>query len=525
MALERDAYKALEAVVGPRYVTEDPGILTGYHYSWGNPQGRWAPVPPVAVVLPENTKQVQGVIEVCGRYKLKFKAHSTGYCSLAFPGIEGSLMIDLRRMNKIIDIDQKNMFAVIEPYATAMQIQAEAMKQGLDCQIVSAGPTHSPLASCTSVWGIGGKGLTQSWNERNLFGVEWVLPTGDVVRLGSPAVGAGWFTADGPGPSLRGIMRGPTGAFGGNGVFTRIGLKLYPWPGEGRIENTGEHPQIGMKIPENMHFAMPYWKNWEDMIDATYKIVDNGVAFSVLRMPPDCLGWYFTETNDAFRQAFRDNTLPVNRKDHEHHWQTIIAGHSKREFEYRKEVFEQIVKDTGGRYIDLTPEQKEFLFSANVRVSYAPRVFRPTGDFSTSYGHEESIALAGKLHRTGERIIAKYIGPGKLLDHGPEGFWTWLNEGRSLHSENAFAAYTGNPMEGAVAGYLMEATMSINTEGLGVHILPGYLGPFADILGMANFNANRWMRRVKYEVVDPDNLADHTGYIYPEPFFPENPSY
>ena len=94
------------------------------------------------------------------------------------------------------------------------------MKRGLDCHIVSAGPTHSPLASCTSIWGIGGKGLTESWNERNLFGVEWVLPTGDVVRLGSPGVGAGWFTADGPGPSLRGIMRVPQERLAGT-AFSR----------------------------------------------------------------------------------------------------------------------------------------------------------------------------------------------------------------------------------------------------------------------------------------------------------------
>ena len=33
-------------------------------------------------------------------------------------------------MNKIIDIDEKNMFAVIEPYVTAAQLQAEAMKRG-----------------------------------------------------------------------------------------------------------------------------------------------------------------------------------------------------------------------------------------------------------------------------------------------------------------------------------------------------------------------------------------------------------
>ena len=80
--------------------------------------------------------------------------------------------------------------------------------------------------------GVRGKGLAESLNERNLFGVEWVLPAGNGAQwLGSPGTGAGWFTADGPGPSLRGIMRGSVGALGGNGIFTRIGFKLYSWPG------------------------------------------------------------------------------------------------------------------------------------------------------------------------------------------------------------------------------------------------------------------------------------------------------
>jgi glycolate oxidase len=449
---------------------------------------------------------------------MKFKAHSTGYCAFAFAGVDGAICVDLRRMNRIIDIDEKNMTAVIEPYVTAQQLQAEAMKRGLDCQIVSAGPIHSPLASCTSAWGIGGKGLSQSWNERNLFGVEWVLPSGELARLGSPGAGAGWFTGDGPGPSLRGIVRGTTGAFGGNGIFTRIGVKLFPWPGKEKLEITGEHPQLGMKIPENMHFSLPYWKNWEDMADATYEIVDNQVAFSVLRMPPDCINWYFTRTNEEFYEAFQKGTLPINRKDHLYHWQTIIAGQTKNEFAYKKKVFEKIVEDTGGKFVKLTPEQEELLTFANVRISYVPRIFRPTADVGTSFGMEESINLIGKLHRTGEQLLGKYMGPDKIPDHGPEGFWAWLNEGRSLHSENAFAFVPDEPESiAAAAAYTLESMTAVNEEALGVQFLPGYFAPFVDMLGPSNFDVHNWIRKIKFEIVDKDDVADNSGYVTREP--------
>ena len=211
MALERDAYKALEAVVGPKYISDDPGILATYQYGYTSSEGRWLPPLALAVVLPENTAQVRGIVKVCNRYGLKFKAHCTGMIFFAFKCVAETVIIDLRRMNKIIDIDERNMFAVVEPYVVAGQMQAEAMKRGLDCHVIGAGPIHSPLASCTSFQGIGGKGLSTSWNERNLFGVEWVLPSGELVRLGSPAAGTGWFSGDGPGPSLRGIIGGLTG--------------------------------------------------------------------------------------------------------------------------------------------------------------------------------------------------------------------------------------------------------------------------------------------------------------------------
>ncbi len=517
MTLDRDAYKALEAVVGPRYVTEDPGLMTGYQYGILSPFSRWAPVSPQAVVLPENTAQVQGIVKVCNRYGLKFKAHSTGYGMFGMVGVENAISVDLRRMNKIIDIDEKNMVAVIEPYAVAGQIQAEAMKRGLDCQIVSAGPVHSPLASCTSFLGIGPKGLSQSWNERNLLGVEWVLPTGEVARLGSPGTGAGWFTGDGPGPSLRGVMRGANGTMGGSGIFTKIGFKLYGWPGGEKAEPTGMQPQIGMKMPENMAFYMPKWDNWEEMTDAGYKIIDNNVAFLLLRMPPEPLNWFFTKSNDDFHEAYKNGTLLFNRKDHLYTWQCVIAGYTKSEFEFKNKVFEQIVQDTGGKYIELTEEQKELLMSANIRIPYVPRIFRPTGDHATSFGLEESLNLMGKLHRVGEGVFGKYVDEKKFPNHGSESFWAWPNEGRFLHSENAFMTMVNSPESGAAAMQLLvDITKATNKEALGPHIFT-YGTPLVEIIGPSHLNAHEWMRKVKNEVVDPDNVSDHSASISPKP--------
>ena len=53
---------------------------------------------------------------------------------------------------KILEIDEKNMYAVIEPYVTATQLQAEAMKKGLDCCIDLPGVSILPLPQPPLLW-------------------------------------------------------------------------------------------------------------------------------------------------------------------------------------------------------------------------------------------------------------------------------------------------------------------------------------------------------------------------------------
>ena len=52
---------------------------------------------------------------------------------------EPTIQFDLRRMDKILEIDEKNLFAVVEPYVICAQLQAEAMKRGLNINIIGAG--------------------------------------------------------------------------------------------------------------------------------------------------------------------------------------------------------------------------------------------------------------------------------------------------------------------------------------------------------------------------------------------------
>ncbi len=530
MAIEKNAYKALESAVGADNVTQDPGILAGYNRA---PLGitkldEFLPFPPIAVALPESTEEVQNVVKICNRYNLKYKAHSTGFMDAAMAGMDNVVSVDLRRMNRIIDIDQNNMTAVIEPYVTAAQLQGEAMKKGLNCHIVGAGAGHSPLASATSCWGIGTSGITTSCNQRNFLGVEWVLPTGEVLKIGSPGSNSGWFTGDGPGPDLRGIMKGIVGTFGGLGIFTKIGYKLYPWPGPATPTLSGSHPQIGMKIPENFKYYHPYWDSWDSVMDVISKIQEAEIAYYLCRIPPDHLGWCLTETSEIFYKQFMEGTLPIQRK-HAMGFNAIIAGSNREEYEYRKKVFEQIVADTNGQYIKFTPEQEEVLMMACLRSPYIPRVFRPTAAFLTSFGTMESVGLLKKVTTTGEKLMEPWVQPGKeFVDHGSEGFWGWSHEGRNWWHENAYGIDATDPesIKAAVTYSQSVVKNIIDAKGalgaLGNNLSGAVYGPGLDQFGKWQSNVDVWIRKIK-NAFDPNDTSDYSRYVSPEPTEPLDP--
>jgi glycolate oxidase len=83
--------------------------------------------------------------------------------------------LDMRRM-KSIEIDVKNMTAIVEPFAIAATVQAEAMKVGLNVNIPGVGCSSSTLANFSSWIAFGPASISMGQGSENILGMEWVLP-------------------------------------------------------------------------------------------------------------------------------------------------------------------------------------------------------------------------------------------------------------------------------------------------------------------------------------------------------------
>ncbi len=134
MKLTQDEYKALEDIVGPEYITADPVIMESYNQIWGNKLafGDKRHKPPAAVLLPANTEEVQKIVRFCNKAGILFKASARAFEYVAtYLAHERGILLELKRMNRILEIDVKNMHAVVEPFVTVWELQNAAGKVGL----------------------------------------------------------------------------------------------------------------------------------------------------------------------------------------------------------------------------------------------------------------------------------------------------------------------------------------------------------------------------------------------------------
>ncbi|MFB0563598.1 MAG: FAD-binding oxidoreductase [Candidatus Lokiarchaeia archaeon] len=526
--LPENVYREMENVVGEDNISQDPAILEGYAFQPFHKaaSGAWIPRPE-AVGLPSTTEEVQKIVKICHKFKIKFKAHSTGWGAMGGPGSEGVLQIDLRRMNRIVKIDQKNMYAVVEPYVTCAQLQAEAMKLGLNCHIIGAGSGTSPLASCTSHMGMGWSSISTGYNNRNVLAVEWVLPTGDILRLGTLGMDVGWFCGDGPGPSLRGVMRGWAGADGGIGVFTKCAVKLYPWQGPREVRVKGLLMDVETEIPEDFKTYTCFLPNWEAYANAVYKIGEAGIGFIQCK---NAIGLALaTMAPEILRSIKEDPERREFFKNLQHIFIFMLAANSKGELDYQEKALMQIMEEEGGQLIQseqtgslfLPPEIStsfdQAMWWGLVRASLPPLIFRIGGSFLTTFGGDEAWDAAVNQAKRGEEIKQDFIDRDLIIDDLADNSWGGIYEHGLIGHQEELVLF--NPRDKkqaeAIEQFVDTCAEAAAEESLGIGFSLFAGKKVHEFFGLRSSNYHVWQRKIK-KLFDPDDLSDSTYYISPE---------
>jgi len=515
MALAKEVYKTLEDIVGPENISEEPAILDGYAFQAFAELliGSKFMQRPEAVVLPGNSEEVQAIVKACNRFKIKFKAYSTGWGAFGGCGSEGVVQMDLRRMNRILEIDEKNKYALVEPYVTFGQLLHETAKVGLRSITIGAGPHCSVVAGHTSMEGGGATSVSAGYSARNILGVEWVLPTGEVLRLGTSGSGKGWFYADGPGPSLRGIMRGHFGAMGGLGVFTKCAVKLYCWPGPPEHRSTPFYEPV---IPENFRVYLIHFPSSEKFHEAVRLIGEAEIAYGAGRYQPWFLGAMMSDSNEDFWKLWQKGILqPLGANSLE----LVTASHSKKELEYKEKCITEIIAKIGGRIITELQENLRAITTTYLwHIWGGPCIrgfFRTSGSyFGSHYVHEAinaikyelPFAIKEKKPYREKGVIAdeEHAAWSEMFEHGAIGFDLDHGGGYDPYDFESHKAIR-ELMSAAHSAQVQRKTYDAHFGDLGNRIN----GPMYS-------NYHLWLIKIK-KAFDPNTTADGFMYIIPKP--------
>jgi glycolate oxidase len=172
---------------------------------------------PDVVLFPETREQVVAIVKACNEFDVPFvpRGAGTSLSGGCLP-VGGGVMIALTRMKRILEVNLRDRYAVVEPGLVNVHLTQHLKGTGYHYA-----PDPSSQGACT----IGGNVATNSGGPHTLkygvtvnhvLAVEVVLPDGSVVELGSP-------NGDSPGYDLTGLFVGSEGTFG---ICTRITVRL-----------------------------------------------------------------------------------------------------------------------------------------------------------------------------------------------------------------------------------------------------------------------------------------------------------
>jgi glycolate oxidase len=178
--------------------------------------------PADVVVLPGSTAEVSAIAKFCDetRTPLVPRGGGTGYTGGAVP-VRGGVVVSLERLNRILEIDELNLLAVVEPNVITGDLQDAVERVGLFYPPDPASLRQSVIGGNVAECAGGPRAFKYGVTKQYVLGLEAVLPTGEIVRTGGKVV------KNVVGYDLTHLLVGSEGTLA---IITQITLRLIPKP-------------------------------------------------------------------------------------------------------------------------------------------------------------------------------------------------------------------------------------------------------------------------------------------------------
>ncbi|MBD3729325.1 MAG: FAD-binding oxidoreductase [Sphingomonadales bacterium] len=233
------ASDAFAGVVGKDWVLVEDEDRDAYSDAYApGPKEQW---PPSGAVAPGSVEEVQALVRLANEHRIPLwpvsRGKNLGYGTAA-PRLPGAMVLDLGRLNKVLDLDPKLAYAVVEPGVSFFDLFDHIAREKAPLWMSVPGNGWGSVLGNALEHGIGY--TPYGLHARNLCGMELVTPTGDLVRTGMGAMDGNhaWH--------LFPFSFGPTWELAMTqsslGVVTKAGLWLQPEP-ESSLELSWDIPK------------------------------------------------------------------------------------------------------------------------------------------------------------------------------------------------------------------------------------------------------------------------------------------
>ena len=310
---------ALAEIVGQQYVSSkqeevffyarDPGLMPAHK--------------PDYVIVPKTVEEIQGIVQLANKEKIPLVPMGAGMSltGLIIP-LKGGIVIDMKRMNKILEVNEKARYVVVEGGTSH-----GALKSYLDKNYprlrhsIPDSPATATVAANVMIHGQGRLAQQYGFNSDMVSGLEVVLPSGEICKIGSCSLSPYWFSKGAPLPDLSGLF---LGWFGATGIITKVALKLYP--------------------KKRMRDVEIFVTDREDLVpDMVYELTHTEMV----------------EDINIFSQP-----MPMIFKDN-HHITLFITGDTDEEIEFKRKMvwnsLDGFIKRKDGGFMTVPPPMKQTL--------------------------------------------------------------------------------------------------------------------------------------------------------------------
>jgi glycolate oxidase len=219
ITLKSEIIESLKNIVGRDWITDDLSKMQRYLYDETEPLLRPEACKDCVVVKPGSAEEISEVLKYSNKTLTPVVARGggTGVVGGVIP-TESSIILSLERLNKIVELDEKNLMITIEAGATLADLLEELNKQDKLFFPIHPGDEGAQIGGMVATNAGGTKAVKHGIMRNHVKALEVVLPTGEIVNVG------GKLIKNNMGYDLLHMLIGSEGTLG---IITKVTLKLY----------------------------------------------------------------------------------------------------------------------------------------------------------------------------------------------------------------------------------------------------------------------------------------------------------